>query len=95
MQNQFSVADENRRWIGIGQYFPTQYLNSGCNPNAFLFYWGKTQFVRAARDIEKDEEIAHPYIDNGMSLKGRREALFKTYGFICECSLCKLESNDS
>lgn len=47
--------------------------------------------VRAARDIKKGEQITHAYCPT-TDFDARREALLKTWGFVCNCSLCIAES---
>ena len=46
--------------------------------------------VVALMDIAEGDEIMHSYIDCGLDLEGRREALMD-YGFICQCTRCAAE----
>lgn len=47
--------------------------------------------VRAARDINKGEQITHAYCQT-TNFTARRQTLLKTWGFACDCSLCTIES---
>ncbi|KIY70318.1 SET domain-containing protein [Cylindrobasidium torrendii FP15055 ss-10] len=69
--------------------------NHSCSPNAYWKWDAKTftSTLRAARPIEKGEEITIQYIDSCISYRQRRDKLASRYGFTCICSTCTAEDH--
>lgn len=74
------------------QVFPRiSRFNHDCRPNAH-YYFDKatmTQYVNAIRKIEKDEEILVSYTDGEMFSHERKAAIMDSWGFECDCSICR------
>ncbi|CAN8104594.1 unnamed protein product [Discula destructiva] len=64
-------------------------INHSCVPNTKKEFLGDMMLVRAKRHIAAGEELLHSYIDETSSYDSRQESLMRTWGFECECSLCK------
>ena len=74
-------------------------MNHSCAPNVLVRYrcgWGEYQPLVlqciALRDIDEGEELCISYIRSDGPLEARQDAL-QNYGFRCECSKCKEDSN--
>jgi len=91
--NAFGIAEPNTLLrIGTGLYFPSNLLNHSCDPNCVVVFQGRTQFIVATKDIEKDDELTISYIDQGYEdTKTRRHLLQEDYYFNCQCSRCGSE----
>ena len=66
-------------------------LNHSCEPNAYRSFYKNDSsvcFIKATRDIEKDEEVTISYVDLLMNVKERRESIRGQYGFECRCKRC-------
>lgn len=50
--------------------------------------------LRAARDIDRGEELHISYIDSNASFEERQQRLQFAYGFVCKCELCTAQSED-
>lgn len=51
--------------------------------------------MRAARDIDRGEELFISYIDANMPYEQRQQRLQFAYGFVCQCALCTAQSQDA
>ncbi|KAK7078356.1 hypothetical protein SK128_023497 [Halocaridina rubra] len=100
--NGFSVADFkcsgppyslDHKDVGAGVYPTMSLLNHSCHPEAFPFSYGDWYVLRAARKIEKGEEITISY-SNGSYLQPidtRQQNLWDRYQFECCCKACEEE----
>lgn len=64
-------------------------INHSCVPNTEKEFIGDMMLVRAKRPISAGEELLHSYVDEKMRYMERQEALMTTWGFKCDCGLCK------
>jgi tetratricopeptide (TPR) repeat protein len=73
-------------------------MNHSCRPNCVWFTTqdGTCKEVRAIAPIEAGEELTVDYLGNALdSTAQRREDLFATKGFVCECDRCAAEHDDT
>lgn len=49
--------------------------------------------MRAARDIDRGEELQISYIDSNMPFARRQQQLQFAYGFECKCPSCVLQED--
>lgn len=79
-----------RRHIGDGLFLTFSRINHSCEANAV---WDTCRrpgimSIRAAKDIQPDEEITISYFpETNESVQKRRE-ITKGWGFLCQCSKC-------
>ena len=73
-----------------GLFIDSIYFNHSCSPNVEYHIINDKIYFYTARDIYKGEELYITYIDPFEDRKKRKEKLFKTYGFICNCELCNI-----
>jgi tetratricopeptide (TPR) repeat protein len=90
--NQF--GEDGARNASTGLWVHAAYINHSCVPNAQKEYIGDLMILRATRAITAGEEIFHAY-DASSDYEARQAALMTTWGFKCECKLCKAEKKDS
>jgi hypothetical protein len=88
-----SGEEENIRKASTGLWLMAAYVNHSCVANAEKDHIGDLLTMRAKRDIQAGEEITHQY-DASTDYDARQEALMRTWGFNCNCALCKAESGD-
>jgi SET domain-containing protein len=70
------IFNVNRRWVrdaGVGGNI-ARYINHVCHPNCSVEIDGRTIWIRAARRIEKGEELTYDYNTDGSA------------GIECRCS---------
>lgn len=81
---------------GVGIWVMPAIMNHSCRGagSARRSFIGDMMVVRASRDIKKGEEITQTYLHVG-DVSARREALLKSWGFLCNCSLCVVESEET
>ena len=87
---QYTFDDKMRRnAINNEIFFNTAFINNACLPNAtFIFHrQHRTLVVRTLKNIQAGEEITVSYLGH-LQLK-RREVLFNTHGFSCNCACCR------
>lgn len=48
--------------------------------------------MRAARDIDRGEELNISYIDSNVPFASRQQQLHFAYGFECNCLLCAAQA---
>jgi SET domain-containing protein len=65
-------------------------IHHSCIPNARKEYIGDLLVLRATRPIKAGEEIFHAY-DESPDYDERQQALNLTWGFRCDCALCRRE----
>jgi hypothetical protein len=51
--------------------------------------------MRAARDIDRGEELLISYIDAEMPFEQRQQRLQFAYGFVCKCARCAAQAKDA
>jgi hypothetical protein len=91
--NAFTVQDYlfNYDGIAIGLYYPANYINHSCDPNAVQIFDGAKLRILALEDIDEGEEIFISYIDELNELKDRNKMLREAYLFDCSCFHCLAE----
>ncbi|RKF54843.1 SET domain and MYND-type zinc finger protein 6 [Erysiphe neolycopersici] len=77
----------------IGIFFePTiSLVNHSCVPNAHVVSEGRIMTLHSLLNIAAGEEIFISYVDVEQPCLTRRDQLWKTYFFWCECTSCKNE----
>lgn len=75
--------------VDTGLWLRAARINHSCVPNTEKEFVGDMMLIRAKRPIAAGEEILHSYVDERGSFKTRKEALLATWGFECDCSLCR------
>jgi hypothetical protein len=73
-----------------GLFIDSIYFNHSCSPNVIYKIFNNKIYFYTLRDIKKGEELYITYIDPTEDRKKRKEKLFTTYGFICNCELCSI-----
>ena len=53
--NSFGICNPEMVRVGTALFFPSNFINHSCDPNAFIKFSGKKQFVVANREIKKGE----------------------------------------
>lgn len=86
-------SNQDGRKASTGLWVRSAYINHSCIPNAKKDSVGDLMIFRATRPIAAGEEITHCYSDS-IDLKDRAANLKKTWGFDCDCRLCKAEKKD-
>ena len=77
---------------GGALFYAPSFLNHSCLPIASYFRIGDMMFVKACRAIEQGEELTVHYLSvEGSNEKERNETLEESWGFTCQCGLCKYE----
>jgi hypothetical protein len=73
----------------------TARMNHDCRPNAMYYFDRNTlvHYTHASRRIYAGEEITITYIDPLQTRLKRREAIKRSWGFDCSCSLCSAEND--
>jgi SET domain len=73
----------------------TARMNHDCRPNAMYYFDRNTlvHYTHASRRIYAGEEITITYIDPLQTRLKRREAIKRSWGFDCSCSLCSAENH--
>lgn len=89
----FVSGKQDGRKASTGLWVRSAYINHSCIPNAKKDSVGDLMVFRATRTIKAGEEITHCYSDS-IDLKDRAANLKKTWGFDCDCRLCKAEKKD-
>jgi len=84
---------QDGRKASTGLWVRSAYINHSCIPNAAKDSVGDLMVFRATRDIAAGEEITHCYSE-AIDLKDRAANLKTTWGFECDCKLCKAEKKD-
>lgn len=79
-----------------GVYTLHSCFNHSCDPNCSVSTSGQRGegailTIFTLRDIKKGEELNHCYLDGACSVERRREILYETYGFLCNCERCLRE----
>jgi hypothetical protein len=87
--NNFGILNSLHETIGQGVYPHAALLNHSCDPNCLLRFNSTALEIVALRDIEKDEELTHSYVDLVQDTATRREHLQHLHGFVCDCTRCQ------
>lgn len=75
---------------GTALYHYISMSNHTCDPNLDLVMErGGAAALRARKPIAAGDELCITYIDSSLDVEFRRSRLYKGYGFLCKCSLCK------
>ncbi|KAL6897058.1 hypothetical protein GGI43DRAFT_106339 [Trichoderma evansii] len=75
-----------------GIWLQASYSNHSCLPNATRAFIGDMMIVRAVRDIPAGGEIFMGYSPLGKPFDERQKRLKNSYGFECDCDLCRAEA---
>ncbi|KAH7073121.1 hypothetical protein BKA63DRAFT_577199 [Paraphoma chrysanthemicola] len=75
-----------------GFWIHTSYINHSCLPNSVRTFLGDLLLLRATRDIAAGEEITAQYVAPELAFKDRQHNYQSTWGFECDCELCKVDS---
>lgn len=86
-------SEEDASNASTGLWIWSAYLNHSCLPNATKESIGDMMVFRAIKPIKAGEEVFHPY-DQSADYDARRNALLTTWGFECDCALCRAEKED-
>ena len=86
--NNASITDTELFPVGEGTYPLGSLLNHSCNPNCAVVFRGRTQVIRAIRDIGAGEELTITYVDAMLEPDDRNIALMRKYRFSCVCDRC-------
>jgi len=85
--------DERAGHASTGLWIRAAYINHSCIPNATKQCVGDLMILLATQPIGPGEEIFHAY-DESSDFDKRSTALMTTWGFECDCKLCKAEKAD-
>ncbi|KAF2740323.1 hypothetical protein EJ04DRAFT_572175 [Polyplosphaeria fusca] len=75
-----------------GFWIHASYINHCCLPNCVRTFIGDLHFLRATRDISCGEELTHQYLSPDIDIADRQDNYRGTWGFECDCALCKIDS---
>jgi len=87
--NNFGIQNELQQVIACGVFPTGAILNHSCDPNCILTYAGPKQIITTIKPVSEGEELFHSYTDICQPTAVRRESLFKTHGFKCDCGRCQ------
>ena len=93
--NNFGITDNLMSCIAAGFYPRAAILNHSCEPNCILRYNGSILQIILVKDVLKNEELTHCYIDRTITIKQRKSLLLENYGFQCDCQSCIYNYNNS
>jgi hypothetical protein len=74
-----------------GFWIHTSYINHSCLPNSVRTFLGDLLLVRATRDVLAGEEITAQYVTPDLTFGNRQQKYKVTWGFECDCRLCKVD----
>ncbi|KAL1590349.1 hypothetical protein WHR41_00638 [Cladosporium halotolerans] len=89
----FATGKQDGRMASTGLWVRSAYINHSCIPNAKKDSVGDLMVFRATRSIKAGEEIFHCYAES-YDYEERAANLKTTWGFECDCRLCKAERKD-
>ncbi|XP_039311449.1 histone-lysine N-methyltransferase SMYD3 isoform X2 [Solenopsis invicta] len=89
--NRFGIVNESLNDLGIGLYLGASIMDHSCKPNAIASFKGTTVIVRTLTDLPSVDwsQIRITYVNLLNSNKDRREELYNSYYFWCDCERCK------
>lgn len=87
------LAEGNGERASVGLWRRASYINHSCVANLERSFVGDLMVLRAARKITAGEELFHTYDGSG-DYDARQAKLMDTWGFECDCELCKAEKAD-
>ena len=91
--NGFTVSDAEQLPLGHGIYCGASMMNHACRPTAVPSFWLREARVpmlqvTVCRPVKTGEEVTISYCDTSTPLCIRRDGLWKSYKFVCDCPLC-------
>ncbi|ETV70102.1 hypothetical protein H257_14434 [Aphanomyces astaci] len=94
--NNFTITDELLLDVGAGCFPWGAMVNHSCANNCVITYAPSSQTLqlRAIQPILQGAEITQPYVDVGLPLAKRRDALRRHYHFDCACARCTSQQHD-
>ena len=72
-KNVFTIFDSEYQPYAMGLYYPTNFLNHNCNPNAVPVYINQKQYIIAIQNIEPNSEVI---LSDKYKLCGYRDEYF-------------------
>ncbi|EGP88877.1 uncharacterized protein MYCGRDRAFT_39064 [Zymoseptoria tritici IPO323] len=78
-----------------GVWITASFANHDCIGNAHRSFIGDFMIIRATKDIAKDEEILHTYVEANDDHEQFQKTLQRSWDFKCRCRLCVAESKTS
>ena len=92
LRNSFAIPDRFNDEIGRAVYPSASLFNHSCKPNAWAFFDESYQIrIVAIKDIQAGEEISISYTTGFDPPQTRRLELRRSFGFWCQCVVCKEE----
>lgn len=82
--------EQNEEIESTGMWIQASYINHSCLHNTVRTFIGDMMILRASCDIEAGEEIVISYQSSAIPFP-KRNKKFATWGFQCDCPLCRLE----
>jgi hypothetical protein len=93
-----SLDDDASEMFGYGTWPSASYWNHACSPNILKRRVGRTWTFVTSREIKQGEELCITYLggeEEELGVRERREMLWKAWKFVCGCTRCKAESQES
>nr|POE93356.1 set and mynd domain-containing protein [Quercus suber] len=84
---------EDARNASTGLWVRAAYINHSCVPNVYKEYIGDLMVVRTTGKVAAGDELMHSY-DENPDFEARQKNLLTTWGFTCQCALCRAEEAD-
>ena len=81
--------------MGTGLWFIPSFFNNSCIENASKFFVEDYMIVFANKNINKGEELMFSYFEDSTPYDKRKEIFEMKYGFVCSCSKCVFEKENT
>ena len=90
------VTSQNNHLSSSGIFIEASNFNHSCRPNAFRYSLGEVLVIRAARDINPEEQITLSYIPNACLFENKelRQEWLQGRDFVCKCEACEAEDQE-
>ncbi|ORX50354.1 SET domain-containing protein [Piromyces finnis] len=92
--NVLGIFDGYLNYYASGLFLQFSNINHDCHPNCTIYFRGNTVFLKALKDITKDEEITINYCSLYDTCRMRQKYLNEIYYFKCSCSRCSKYNNN-
>lgn len=95
MNGESMMANILEQKEGSGVWNKESMFNHSCTPNCSWSQIGDQMFVKAIKDIKKDEELRISYVSREHTTYEERKKMFQNWtkrnvGFVCACDHCDL-----